>query len=357
MIKDRILKIKLLKYFVHRNWYPQLEVDILSKPQISSNRKLITDIDVLGLFPDVTGNLNPILGDCKTLKNQSPIARTLWMKGLMEYLDATKGMIILQKEIEKDHQLTSHHLNIQLLSEQDFDTYSKHTLNPLMAFKSALCEGDNWDAFFDIENKFPAIKSLSLFSKTDFWNETKSSNRLRHSLHALRLVKKELNPSNNLHLSLVLNHFSLVAIAINDMITKIFNRYLLPKSKQELDDDLKLIIWGGLENYNYLNDLRKRFGGNAVAENDLSLPKWDLFIELIRLFLDNPLSFNQVPLFIKEHAFRFINVNETYDFSKQIAKDNSYVISHAIRLTDYLVKASDLPPEFNETFTSKFMDS
>ena len=153
--------------------------------------------------------------------------------------------------------------------------------------------------------------------------------------------------------SSVLNHFSLIAIPLNDIIIKIFNRYLLPKSKQELEEDLKMIIWGGIENYNYLNDLRSRF---VNADNSpLSLPKWDLFIEFVRSCLEEPLALNYLPLFFKEIAYNFIEPNPSYKYASDLANKNPYVVSHSIRLIDYLVKATSLPPEFNEIFTEKIL--
>lgn len=68
MMKDRLLKLRLLKYYLLNFWYPELEVNIKSKERLSNAPKLITDIDALALFPDVTGNLRLYLGDCKTLK-------------------------------------------------------------------------------------------------------------------------------------------------------------------------------------------------------------------------------------------------------------------------------------------------
>jgi hypothetical protein len=355
MIKDRILKLKLLKYFLGRFWYSQLEVDILAKERISQSRKIVTDIDVLAIYPDIIGNFNMVLGDCKTLKSQSPISRALWMKGLMVYMNASKGFIILQKDIEKDHQLTSAILDIQLLSETDFDVYARHNVNQSLSFNSALADMDNWDILFDVPNKFPALRSLHEYSKSDFWNEPESSNRLRHSLLALKKVRKEINPTNKLHLAIVLNHISLVAVAVNDIIIKIFNRYLLPDTKQELDDDLKVLIWGGIENYNYLNDLRKKFSGQTGVENDLSLPRWNHFLEFIRSWVENPLAFNFVPLFIKENGFAFLSENKLFDYAEIIAAKNPFIVSYAIKITEYVVQSCDMQNELVNIFSNKFL--
>lgn len=68
MMKDRYQKQKLLQYFLSRNWYPQMEVEIFWTESLSAKPKMITDIDVLALAPSQNGVMRPIIGDCKTLK-------------------------------------------------------------------------------------------------------------------------------------------------------------------------------------------------------------------------------------------------------------------------------------------------
>ncbi|SEV91163.1 hypothetical protein SAMN05428988_0372 [Chitinophaga sp. YR573] len=357
MMKDRLIKEKLLGYYIRKFWYPQLEVDILSKQRISKTKKLITDVDVLGLYTDVTGNFRLVLGDCKTLKNQSPITRTLWMRGLMAYLNSEKGIIILSKGIEKEHQLTSSILGVQLLSDDDFTTYSKGTADYITDLRSAMSEIDIWDAFIEIGNRYPPLNKFVEFSHTLFWNEQNSTYQLRSAIYLLRTLKGELNPANTLHQSLVLNHFSLVAIALNNILIQIFNQYLVPSAKSDLDEDLKVIIYGGIENYEFLNDLRKTYAGGSDKTEDLKLPNWDKFIELVRLMLDNPLSFSNVALLLKELAFLLLSKDSTkYNYSKKIISKDKFTSTFSLRLIEYLCSATGLPKEFKEIFTTLIID-
>lgn len=356
MIKDRILKFKLLKYFILNFWYPELEVNILSKERISNNRKLITDVDVLALYPEVTGDLKAYLGDCKTLKSQSPISRALWMKGLLEYIGATKGIIVLMKDIEKEHQLSANHLNVQLYSDADFDTYSKRTVDYLLEINSALENENNWTEYFSIGTKFPRLAALQDYARTNFWNEQNSRTQLRTGIHQLKVSRGELNPANRLHLATTLNHISLVAIALNNVIIHVFNRYLVPASKEELDHDLKILIYGGIENYEFLNELRKKFANSSVDERELALPEWTAFLELVRTTLESPLAFNLVPLLLKEIAFSFLpSKPEIYNYSKMISKENKYISTFALRFVEYMCKACMLPPEFKDIFSNEII--
>ena len=352
MIKDRNLKIKVLEYFLRRYWYPHMEVNVLSLNQISAAPKLVTDIDVLALAPEITGKYQSILGDCKTLKGQSPITRALWMKGLMEYFGAKKGLILLSKEIEKEHQLTSNAFDVQLFSETDFDFYSRTTSDNITSIKSSLTNINHWDLFVEIDKRFPRLKPLADYSRTGFWNEKVSNIQLRSGLSILKGLKRELNPGNNLHLCIVLHHYSLIAISLNQIIIQLFTRYVSLKSKDDLSNDLKIIIYGGIENYEYLNELRKKVMGAGLSDKDLSLPEWDMFVELIRLSFENPINFNVLPLFLKEISFCYLSEDPAqYSYAEILNKKDQFTSNFALRLSEYLNKACNLPPEFYDIFS------
>jgi len=162
--------MSLIKYFISKDYYPHMEVNILSKQRISKERKLVTDVDVVGLYSNASGQMEMILGDCKTLSGQSPIARTLWLKGLMSYTGANSGMIILSKAIEKEHQLTASDLSIQLLSDNDFKVYAQHTAGTNTSVLSSLASetaGIGISRHPQVYN--PA--SDARLADTGFWNE------------------------------------------------------------------------------------------------------------------------------------------------------------------------------------------
>jgi len=348
--KDRALKMSLIRYFISRNIYPHLEVNVLSKQRISNKPKLVTDVDVVGLYPDSFGQFELVLGDCKTLSGVSPISRTLWLKGLMDYTGAIRGMIILSKEVEKEHQLTASDLNIQLLSDNDFHIYSRHTTDTTVRILSAIANQKAWDRYFETSQRYTTLRPLQDFSDTGFWNETSPANRFRQILYNLRKYRGELNPEREQHLGFVLNLYSLAAIAFNDIINKIFNRYLLPNNFEELDNDLKVMLWGGIENYEYYNELRKRVQVESTGTGDLTLPEWSRFIEFVRTVLEHPRELNFVPLLLKETAFKFFAEPNTYDYGQYLSKASQYNGTFSIRLSDYLTKAAGLPMEFHAAF-------
>lgn len=364
MIKDRYQKEKMLQYFLTRGWYPQLEVDIYYSEGPSSKPKAITDIDVLAMSTTPDGTFSPIIGDCKTLKNQSPINRAFWIKGLMSYMNANSGIILLSKSIESEHKLLSNSMNVHLLSDEDFKVFASATATAEPETKPALSDIENWDRYFLIPNTFPALLPLFKYCKSDFWNEREANIRLRHSIAKLQGVRHELNPSNDINMFLFLELCSLFAIALNEICISTFNKYLWPKDKSSLDTELKVLLWGGYENYQFLNQLRTKLITKQSAEpteptEQLSLPEWPTFVQLVRACLDSPMDTSIVPLIIKELAFQYliqqVSISNPKEYLGKMLKSHPQSSKFAVLIIEYLTKAARLPRDFSDYATSQIM--
>lgn len=358
IIKDRGLKLELVNYCISNRWYPQMEVEVMLKEGTSPTKKLVTDIDVLALYPDSFGMLKKLLGDCKTLKGQSPINRTLWLKGLMQLVKADKGIIILQKKIEGDHKLTSNELNVMLMSDKDFKVFAHNTVRFENDVQSALGMGENWDTYFSISNRCPQLKELLLYLYRGFWNEEKAELKLRHMIANLRVVKSEFNPDNNLHIATLLDSMSMFAIALNEVVNNIFSQYLLSDDKKELEQQVKVIVWGGLENYEYWNSLRNIITNTSDEQKPLVLPEWEKFIQLVRSCLDAPYALNMAPLILKEVGFEFLMDKELIskvNYSQILARENKQAARFAIIIVEYISKVMKLPPEFIQIIVGRLM--
>lgn len=332
-----------------------MEAEIYSNEGISNVKKAITDIDVLALVPSNSGNFEMILGDCKTLKNQSPISRALWMKGLMSWMNAGKGIILLDKKIEQDHKLAASNVNVNLLSESDFEKYATCTSSNYKTVESAICSPDIWEEYYNIYTRFPNLKTSINFVKNDFWNKFDYRIKLRHTLLAIREIKNELNPDHPIHLMLLTDYISLFSIAISYAVCDIFNQYLLPESKDQLSENLKILIWGGIESYKYYNSLYNMV--SHAPNSDLRLPEWDSFIQLIRQCLEQPYATSEVPLILREIAFEFTNKEKsTWMFSSKLAGQNLQAAKFALLISEYFCLATKIPPEFKSIITKRLLE-
>lgn len=190
-----------------------MEAEVFFTEGVSAQRKVVTDLDTVALIPSDFGELTFLIGDCKTLKNQSPISRSFWLKGLMGLLNAERGIVLLNKEVERDHKQLSSNLNISLLSEDDFDIYSNKTSLHLGPLNSAICNGDTWDKYFLLYKKFPDLEKALRFVKNDFWNIEDDKLKLRKTLFTIREIRRELNPERPEHIALLVDLISLFTIS------------------------------------------------------------------------------------------------------------------------------------------------
>lgn len=359
MMKDRMQKINLVKYFLKRRWYPQMEVVILSDQTLSSSSKQVTDIDVLGLFPSANGKLKEILGDCKTLKNQSPINRILWLKGLLELTDSESGIIILSKKIEKDHKLIADKLNISIMHETEFNRFSSVTTSQLDQFKSAIEKVELWEKKVDLKKQYPQLSPLIDYTSIGVWNEKSAGTKIRKIISSCLRLKNEFNPDKDVQVHLLLDAISIFSISLNELVCTIFNQSLSPNNKSELENDLKLLIWDGRETYEYMNQIRKKLPtGHNADISDLSLPEWSKFLELIRACLDEPYSTNRVPLILKEISFEYLedkSIRDSFNFSKQLLNETPQAGRFSIQIIDYFCSATKIPPEFKDILIKRLM--
>lgn len=356
IIKDKGLKLKLIKYYLGNEWFPHMEAEIYPPQGISSNRKAITDLDTMALIPNVYGNLELLIGDCKTLKNQSPVSRSLWLSGLMKLISASRGIVLLSNNnIERDHKHLSSKININLLSESDLETLISKTSPNYLKYKSALSKGDLWEEYYNLYKKFPQLAGAVKFVKNDFWNIEDDKLKLRKTLFTIRDIRRELNPDRPEHLLLLTDLISLFTLTLSKLVIDVFNQNLVPSEKELLERELKIMIWGGMDQVRYWNKL---YQVAIQKDNDaeIELPEWNNFVQMIRQLLEKPFEVAYLPLFLREIAFNFIDVDSSENnYSSFLSTKHQTNIPFAMPIISYVCKASKLPKEFEQIIIESVM--
>ncbi len=361
MMQDREQKQRALKYAVSKGWVPQLEVDVCSPLDIQNKNIKITDLDVLAYIPCDFISYKKIIIDCKTLKGQSPINRALWLNGIMKYMSAEMGICILRKDnIEKDHRISAGQIGVTLLTEHDFKVFCDATSQKALTLTDAnLGKIDLWEKYFDIGKKYPTLSELISFSRSSFWMIKDAGESCRKSLILLRKNAPELDPKKEEHLSLVLDYSSLFLISIAEIVNKIFSLYLHPDKKEDLSDALLMLLYGGRETYEYKNNLYEEALKNARPSSDLgeqlSLPHWGKFIELIRHALEAPFEINSSPLILRELAWSILSNDKERKCLKLFTKTNRQATKFAFLFTEYMIHSSRLPPDFSKIILEELM--
>ncbi|MCP3105313.1 hypothetical protein LZ198_41245 [Myxococcus sp. K15C18031901] len=354
-MKDTPLKSMLFKHFWAQRFFVQAEVDIFPVGGVSRTRKAITDIDVYALRPSRALTFERVLGDCKTLKSQSPVQRALWVAGLMRLLDAHGGIIMLTAPggIEQDHKLTADELGITLLSVEDFPTFDRALLPPLGS-SGVTVEPSDIEKIHGVHNHFPALYPLCEYLTSTAWQEPTFGALIRHVLGILRSLKGEFDPKRTEHEALLCDTAAVFAVGLAECAGRVFNQYLHPAKKTELADSLKALLWGGRESYEAYQSIRAKLVASRGFRADLSdedpgLPEWNGFVQVVRQYLETPATAFHVPWLLRAYAVTLLK-GESFN-SIPLTRSDLHLLKLAMFTLDYVCRAAGVPKEFADLVT------
>ena len=350
-MKDQQIKEMLFKHYWAQRCFVQPEVDVQPPRGISQSSKHITDIDVLIFRPHPDFYFEKILGDCKTLKMQSPIGRALWLKGLMDFVDSKRGLIVLRatRPIESDHKLASNQVGVRLFSEEEFKVYDKSVVYPEGSQKYPVGLMDI-QKLKSLPSRFPRLSNLVTYLYRGALLEQHSGSLMRRTIGYLREASGEFDPGKGEHLALICDASAVFSIGIAQCTGEIFNQYLQPAAKEVLSESLKVLVWGGREQYDSTQALRemafKRSGIDKQGELEpLILPEWNQFVQLIRNTLDRPIAAFYLPWILRSFAFDVLRDCEPL---KHVRYSDLLSVKFAMLTLGYLCRASGVPKEFPE---------
>jgi hypothetical protein len=356
MIQDSSLKELLVKHFWAQRAFVQPEVDVYYGEGTSGAQKLITDVDVYALVPRRDLTYARVLGDCRTLKSQSPAARALWLRGLLVFVEGSSGLILLKAgaPIERDHKLAATSVGIQLMNADDFKVYDRAVIYPEGSSKENVSMAD-FRQLARLNERYPNVLPLLEYLYRDCWRERTFGERIRHTLAAVRQVSRELDPSKQAHLAIVCDATATFAVGVAECAATIFHQYLHPTGKEELADALKVLVWGGSEQYHFYQKVRDkllRSKGPFEQESDLELPRWPDFLQLLRNVLENPGIAFQVPWLLRSAAIDFIRGTQVLS---QASPTDLLLLKFGMLAVDYVCRASYLPADFGKLLQAPFV--
>jgi hypothetical protein len=357
MIKDSMQKDMLCRHFAAQNYYVQPEVPVFHRGGIHERKKLITDIDVLALRPSPDLRWELVLADCKTLKGQSPANRVLWLRGLMEQFSASSGVIMLQRKqtIESDHKLFAASLRINLIDEEEFERFDKAIIYPGGSSQYPL-SAQSINELKLLYNRYKQLQDFCEYIYGFVWSENSRFELLRKVIGEALTISQEIDPDKIEHLALTLDAAGVFAVGLAECVGTVFNQYLQPETINKLDDALKVVIWGGRAQYDFIAKLRHEValakGRQPGPEGSLSLPFWDGFLQLVRNMLENPrLSFS-LPQLLREAA---LDVYYDRAFLANTGKQDLLLIKYAMSTCNYFCKAARFPAQTREVLEKKFI--
>jgi hypothetical protein len=319
----------------------------------------MTDLDVLASVPDDFVGFRNVVFDCKTGNKESPINRALWLRGVLDRMNGEQGFCVLRKSmIELDHKLVTTRLGVILLAEDEFDLYARLTSKGYDDDLGHMARIENWEALYGLKDRYPRLADALDFCRSDYWMIDDAAEACRKTLAVAHEARTELDPARNEHLALALDFAGLFMRAMTMVVTYLFKAYLHPQRQSDLDEAVKVLLYGGREAYEHRNQLYKLLRerkGVEIQNGDLSLPDWDKFIRLVRQLLDSPLDVAKSALILREVGFSYLANSADREFAKRICRGSPQAGRFSLLAVDYLLTAARLPKEFIETCESSLL--
>lgn len=355
MIKDRAQKASVLRLSVRKRWLPQLEVDVEPSQRTERTKYLLTDIDVLAIASSTMGPHSKFVFDCKSGARESAIGRAFWLHGVMARSRATRGFVILNDRIgiNRDHRLSSSDLGITLLRESEMEPFAAGLNSSISPIDSSAASIEAWEEFLEIKAKYPNLIDYLEYSRSSYWMVKGSGEQCRKLVGKLRRIRAEIDPGKREHLAIFGDALCLFLHAVSEMSLDLFMLLLRPSSREEFSDALLAILYGGYDNLEAAQKIR-RIALGAEEEDPVSIfPDMPRFEHLILEVLQAPLQALPAALMARELAFRNLMGTPETVTSREIACEYPYVSKFIFLAVSYLVKALRLPPEFAEVYISQ----
>jgi len=351
-------KIGLVKLFWYWGYVPDIDVKLFHPLGTAKKKLELTDVDVLGFKIDPELNTKRVAGDCKTKKGTSSINRAFWLSGIMNHLAIERGFVISARNIESDHKIASQQLGITLLNEQEFDVLSNALLPQDFPHSMNLFNTDIWQKFLAEAQSQHPVNELWDYRRNRYWQDTPQEG-LRHTLMQTRKHRKFFEQKNRIMNTIFVDMMTAFSMSLCQMVSELFQVYLISNQKEILDYQMKVYVYGGREKYDHLNDLTRRLmqlrfeiqkssriDSPSIPQDALTLPEWEKFIQLFRTALDAPSQFFAVPRLLRYVLFeQILTPVRSIDILEAVPNLSNLSVKLTLDLLNYFSAATETPEQ------------
>jgi len=346
--KDNTAKEHALKFCVSSGLIPFLEVDVQSGAELSPTPKLLTDIDVLGVLLREDGTVARTIFDCKGTGGPA-FARALWLSGLMKYVGAREGMILMGKPAERAHRLAARKLDVRIFGSGAFDDYASAANPEYKVLRSYPGTLENWLRVYDASAKQPALQEIYKAIQEEIPLSLDAPRSFRRLISRILQYKGELNPVKSLHLAAFTELTLAVSLLLGLMVGDIRNLVDLSDDEKQFTTVLRYYIWGGHEGVSTLRKIYELSSTANAVEPETSLVAWPQLVQLVRGLLEAPTQIRNCSLALRELSLRYLaDRDEGADLRAGRLFSAPRARQFAKRIGVYTAAIMKLPIEFSE---------
>lgn len=262
--QDLNFKLRMQAILWRLGYYTRIDVKLAtSKPLRQGQRKQsslseLTDIDVLGIRFDADYTISYAVADCTTRRRLSPVARTFWLRGVMDHFRADRGYEVLSKELSSYEKQVAANLGITLLDESSLQALEEryHSGRPPLRIRLtdekvyAYLEGN----IHEVDSRLSPLLNYRQYA---FW-QNQANRNLLNAISTVRRAHNVLQPSQKFHRILLLDIVALFSVAfletcgilfrtnpdnvLEALRTHLFGGPLALQTKEMLLKDIKTLV-------------------------------------------------------------------------------------------------------------------
>jgi hypothetical protein len=149
---------------------------------------------------------------------------------------------------------------------------------------------------------------------------------------------------------------AILSIGLAECTGRIFQNYLHPAQKAELANQLRMLLWGGREQYEFVRIAHQRMqeakGVGQVEFEPLELPEWNSFLQRVRNLLDQPGKVFEVPWLLRQYA---VDVFRGQPLQPRLTRSDLVTLKQAMMVLTYICKATGVPRDFESILSGELV--
>lgn len=313
--KDLDFKLRMQAIMWRLGYCTRIDVKLAShrrRPERAVQRELalaeLTDIDVLGIRFDADYTTSYAVADCTTRRRISPVARTFWLRGVMDHFQADRGYEVLAQELSPYEKQVAASLGITLLDESSLQALEER-YNTNDAPLGVRVHDEKAYAYLEsnIQRVNSDLGALLNYRKYTFWQNAANRNLL-NAISIVRRVASTLKPSQKFHRVLLLDILTLFSVAFLDVCSILFRT-----DSDDVLEALRTHLFGGplglQTKETLLGDIRKlveslQVQGSLLPEETMRRLTLDpeylpALADMAQRFVSKPSEAKEVPRYLQ----------------------------------------------------------
>lgn len=343
--KDRYQKELSIRFCLSRKMIPFMEVVTSSSSDLSDIVEVLTDLDVVGVETAGDGGLRWAFFDCKSSAKMSAINRAFWAAGVKEYVDFDKAYVLLKNKPVNNHRLSALTMNVDLHYEDSFRELGKTNDEAFAEDKFYQSSVDRWEDVFNAYNKYSWSKGIFELARNSVPLTQTPWTTFRWIIAELRTVRGEFDPAKPEHQSIFWDLLASAMVLWASLSRDIRQFYEPSMNKADFEKILRYYLWGGRENYEIRQKLKKALSSDEVGQADL--PAWQKLVSYAGITVAAPNSVLECAHVCRELSIRCVAA-ENIDFDNNLKariSTNNRVRQFVSGMNNYLVEAGALPKD------------